>query len=133
MEPTIRQIATTILDRLTDRPTCDFVSDVSSQLPLAVICALMGIEEQHWPLMFQLTNRTLGERDIRDKTGLGERMVRYHLQGLTADELERRDRNPGPLLLLIERPISAGRNTSDVYVLRRPVGCLRRCAAISRS
>src|SRR5260370_14118569 len=61
-----------------------------------------------------------GEREIRDKTGLGERMVRYHIQGLTADELDRSDTNPGPLLLRIERPIRAGRNTSNVYVLRVP-------------
>jgi len=61
-----------------------------------------------------------GEREIRDKTGLGERMVRYHLQGLTADELDRPDTNPGPLLVRIERPIRAGRNTSNVYVLRVP-------------
>jgi cytochrome P450 len=63
MEPTIRQIASTILDRVADRATCDFVLDISSQLPLAVICGLMGLEEQHWPLMFQLTNRTLGAAD----------------------------------------------------------------------
>ena len=37
--------------------------DVASQLPLAVICGLMGIPEQHWPLMFQLTNQTLGAAD----------------------------------------------------------------------
>jgi len=61
-----------------------------------------------------------GEREIRDKTGLGERMVRYHLQGLTADQLDKPDRNPGPLLLRIERPIRAGRNTSNVYVMRVP-------------
>ncbi len=61
-----------------------------------------------------------GEREIREKTGLGERMVRYHLSGLTADAQHRPDINPGPLLLRIERPIRAGRNTSNVYVLRVP-------------
>jgi linalool 8-monooxygenase/cholest-4-en-3-one 26-monooxygenase len=60
MEPLIRQITNTILDRIADRGACDFVLDVASQLPLAVICGLMGLEERHWPLMFQLTNRTLG-------------------------------------------------------------------------
>ena len=55
-----------------------------------------------------------GEREIRDKTGLGERMVRYHLQGLTTDEVDRLEPNAGPLLLRIERPIRAGRNTSNV-------------------
>src|ERR1700737_1681374 len=46
-----------------------------------------------------------GEREIRDKTGLGERMVRYHLRGLIAVELDRHGNNPGPLLVRIERPI----------------------------
>ena len=63
MEPRIREIAIRILDRLGDRAECDFVLDVASQLPLAVICGLMGIPEEHWPLMFQLTNQTLGAAD----------------------------------------------------------------------
>jgi hypothetical protein len=61
-----------------------------------------------------------GELEIREKTGLGERMVRYHLRGLTADAQHRPDINPGPLLVRIERPIRAGRNTSNVYILRVP-------------
>ena len=63
MEPLIRQITNTILDRIADRGSCDFVLDVASQLPLAVICGLMGLEERYWPLMFQLTNKTLGAAD----------------------------------------------------------------------
>lgn len=63
MEPRIRQIAQRILDRLEGRTECDFVLDVASQLPLAVICGLMGIEESDWPLMFQLTNQVLGAAD----------------------------------------------------------------------
>jgi cytochrome P450 len=63
MEPTIRQIARTLVDRLADRDRCDFVLEVASQLPLAVICGLMGIPEPDWPLMFQLTNQTLGAAD----------------------------------------------------------------------
>jgi len=63
MEPRIREIAASILDRLGERTECDFVLDVASQLPLAVICGLMGIPEEHWPLMFQLTNQTLGAAD----------------------------------------------------------------------
>ncbi|MBV9327579.1 MAG: cytochrome P450 [Chloroflexi bacterium] len=63
MEPKIREIAIHILDRLADRAECDFVLDVASQLPLAVICGLMGVPEPDWPLMFQLTNLTLGAAD----------------------------------------------------------------------
>src|SRR5579872_1731640 len=68
MEPRIRQIARTILDRLDGRQECDFVLDVASQLPLAVICGLMGIPEPDWPLMFQLTNQTLGSADPEYQT-----------------------------------------------------------------
>ena len=63
MEPRIRQIAGNLLDRLGDRTECDFVLEIASQLPLAVICGLMGIPEQDWPLMFALTNQTLGAAD----------------------------------------------------------------------
>ena len=63
MEPTIREIARSLLDRIADRDACDFVLEIASQLPLAVICGLMGIPEHDWPLMFQLTNQTLGAAD----------------------------------------------------------------------
>jgi cytochrome P450 len=63
MEPQIRHIARLLVDRLADRTECDFVLEVASQLPLAVICGLMGIPEADWPLMFQLTNQTLGAAD----------------------------------------------------------------------
>ena len=40
MEGQIRQITNEILDRIADKRECDFVLDVSSQLPLAVICGM---------------------------------------------------------------------------------------------
>jgi cytochrome P450 len=63
LEPKIREITNTILDRIAHRDSCDFVLEVSSQLPLAVICGMMGLEEEHWPLMFDLTNQILGSGD----------------------------------------------------------------------
>jgi cytochrome P450 len=63
MEPRIREITSTILDRVAPSGACDFVLDIASQLPLAVICGMMGLEEQHWPLMFELTNMVLGPAD----------------------------------------------------------------------
>jgi cholest-4-en-3-one 26-monooxygenase len=63
MEPKIREIARSLLDRIADRDACDFVSEIASQLPLAVICGLMGIPKADWPLMFELTNQTLGAAD----------------------------------------------------------------------
>ena len=63
MEPQIREATNRILDRVAGRPGCDFVLDISSQLPLAVICHMMGLPEDVWPLMFELTNSVLGAGD----------------------------------------------------------------------
>ncbi|MEX2230078.1 MAG: cytochrome P450 [Dehalococcoidia bacterium] len=63
MEPRIREITNDILDRVGDRPSGDFVLEVSSQLPLAVICGMMGLDREVWPLMFELTNSILGSGD----------------------------------------------------------------------
>lgn len=60
MEPEIRRITNDILDTIATKGSCDFVLDVASQLPLAVICGMMGIEREDWPLMFELTNKVLG-------------------------------------------------------------------------
>ena len=68
MEDQIRQITNDILDRLNGRNECDFVLEVASQLPLAVICGMMGIEQKDWPLMFDLTNKVLGSGDPEYQT-----------------------------------------------------------------
>jgi len=61
-----------------------------------------------------------GEREIRDKTGLGERMVRYHLGALVTGGADQNDAPRRPLLFRIERRVGAARNTSNVYILRVP-------------
>lgn len=72
MEPEIRRITTEILDDIAKKGECDFVLEVASQLPLAVICGMMGIERKDWPLMFELTNRVLGSGDPEYQTDLPE-------------------------------------------------------------
>ncbi|HEX6030739.1 MAG TPA: cytochrome P450, partial [Tepidiformaceae bacterium] len=63
MEPHIREITNQLLDDIANKGRCDFVIDVSSQLPLAVICGMMGLEKKDWPLLFKLTNKVLGSGD----------------------------------------------------------------------
>ena len=72
MESHIRQITTTILDGIAKKGSADFVLDVASQIPLAVICGMMGVEEKDWPLMFQLTNKVLGPADPEYQTDVPE-------------------------------------------------------------
>jgi cytochrome P450 len=72
MEPEIRRIANEVLDKIAGQNECDFVLKVASQLPLAVICGMMGLEEQHWTLMFELTNKLLGSDDAEYQTDVPE-------------------------------------------------------------
>ncbi len=68
LEPSVREITKGLLDEVAPRGTCDFVTDVAAMLPLAVICAMMGIPREDWALMFDLTNRGLGPADPEYQT-----------------------------------------------------------------
>jgi len=65
LEPEVRAIANRIIDDVAARGTCDFVTDVSALLPLAVICSMMGIPQEDWALMFDLTNGVHGTDELK--------------------------------------------------------------------
>lgn len=62
-EGRIREIAAGIVDSIIERGECDFVVDVAARLPTAAICELMGIERDHWDLMFTIANQSIGRHD----------------------------------------------------------------------
>ena len=72
MEDQIRQITSQILDDIAAKGSCDFVTDVAAQLPLAVICGMVGLERKDWPMMFELTNSVLGSTDPEYQTNVPE-------------------------------------------------------------
>ncbi len=74
LEPHIRKITRQILDDISAKGRCDFVLEVASQLPLAVICEMMGLERKDWPLMFELTNKVLGSGDPEYQTDAPEEL-----------------------------------------------------------
>jgi cytochrome P450 len=75
LEPRVRETAAAIIDAVAPRGRCDFVVDVAARLPLAVICALMGVAREHWDKMFELTNRQLGPDDPEYQTVPGDSMA----------------------------------------------------------
>ena len=72
MEMHIREIVTGILDDIAAKGECDFVTEVAAQLPLAVICEMMGLPKSDWQLMFELTNKVLGGGDPEYQTDVAE-------------------------------------------------------------
>jgi hypothetical protein len=59
------------------------------------------------------------KRELGKRTGLSERMVRYHLDALACGHDDNGDPRQ-PIVSIIERRIAGDRNTSNVYVLRVP-------------
>jgi len=98
MEPGIRDMTHRIIDNVLPRGECDFVTDVAAQLPLAVICTMLGAPEEDWPLLFSLTNQVLGPddpeyqtegRDRRETAAHGSRqMFAYYARTVAARRRE---------------------------------------------
>jgi cholest-4-en-3-one 26-monooxygenase len=59
----IERITTEVIDDIVGRDECDFVTEVSAKLPLAVIAEMFGIPRADWPLMFRLSNEMIGPSD----------------------------------------------------------------------
>jgi len=72
----VREMVTDIINRVIERGECDFVEDVAAQLPLEVICEMMGVPQDDRRGIYDIGNRMVGFDDpeyyedgvpIRDK------------------------------------------------------------------
>jgi len=63
LEPHIRELAATIVDRVAQRGECEFVSEIAAELPMQVICELMGVPEEDRQAVYELSNRLIGADD----------------------------------------------------------------------
>ena len=46
------EVITELVDRLTAAGRCDVVADIARPYPVAIICALLGVPREDWPLFF---------------------------------------------------------------------------------
>src|SRR5687768_15372454 len=65
---TIEQRAVRIVDDVCERGECEFVEDVAAKLPLEMICEMIGLPEDDWPRMFELSNKLVGFDDPEYQT-----------------------------------------------------------------
>ena len=64
----IERRAARIVDDVAERGECEFVEDVAATLPLEVICEMIGLAQEDWPHMFELSNRLVGFDDSEYQT-----------------------------------------------------------------
>jgi cholest-4-en-3-one 26-monooxygenase len=63
MEPHVRDITRRIVDSVAKQGSCDFVTDISAKLPLAVISEMIGVPPEDHAKVFDWSNRLIGFDD----------------------------------------------------------------------
>jgi len=63
LEPFIREKIVDVIDRVIDRGECEFVSEISAEIPLYVICELMGIPHEDRKIFGKHVDTMLGGMD----------------------------------------------------------------------
>jgi cholest-4-en-3-one 26-monooxygenase len=61
--PHIRELAKTIVNGVIEKGECEFVTEVAADLPLRVICEMMGVPEEDQQEIFELSNLMIGFDD----------------------------------------------------------------------
>jgi cholest-4-en-3-one 26-monooxygenase len=69
LEPRIRMHARRIVDNVARKGHCDFVNHIACELPLILICELMGVPEEDRPQIFDWSNALIGNDDPEMRAG----------------------------------------------------------------
>jgi cytochrome P450 len=69
LEPTIRHHARTVVDRIAKKGECEFVEDLACELPLTLICELMGVPQEMRKKIFDWSNELIGADDADMQAG----------------------------------------------------------------
>src|SRR5207302_6054338 len=59
----IRELTNDIIDRVSEKGSCDFVVDIAAELPLQVIAEVMGVPLEDRHKVFDWSNRMIGAED----------------------------------------------------------------------
>jgi cholest-4-en-3-one 26-monooxygenase len=55
--------AAAVVDAVIDRGECEFVEEIAAQVPVQMICEMIGLEPEQWPRMFEISNDVIGARN----------------------------------------------------------------------
>ena len=58
--------AAKVVDDVIERGECEFVEEIAAQVPVQMICEMIGLERELWPRMFEISNQLIGSRDDPD-------------------------------------------------------------------
>jgi cholest-4-en-3-one 26-monooxygenase len=62
----IERRAAIVVDNVCEKGEVEFVEEIAAQVPVQMICEMIGLEPEVWPRMFELSNQLIGSRDDPD-------------------------------------------------------------------
>jgi len=74
MRPHVCELAKRIVDGVAHKGECEFVEDLAAELPLQVICEMMGVPQEDRRHIFELSNRLIGFDDPEYQTSQEDAM-----------------------------------------------------------
>jgi cholest-4-en-3-one 26-monooxygenase len=91
LEPRIREVARQAVARVAPRGECEFVEELASELPLVLICELMGVPQEDRKKIFEWSNQLVGADDPEQQSGTDPKQVAMAMW-LYSNELAERKR-----------------------------------------
>lgn len=62
----IERRAAVVVDEVCEKGEVEFVEEIAAQVPVQMICEMIGLEKELWPRMFEVSNQLIGSRDDPD-------------------------------------------------------------------
>ena len=62
----IERRAAVVIDDVCEKGEVEFVEEIAAQVPVQMICEMIGLEPETWPRMFEVSNHLIGSRDDPD-------------------------------------------------------------------
>jgi cholest-4-en-3-one 26-monooxygenase len=90
----IERRAELVVAGVKDRGRCEFVEDIAAQVPVQMICEMIGLEPEQWPRMFEISNDLIGSRDDPEFADVDAEAASGEIYALCDAVAEDRRRNP---------------------------------------
>jgi len=114
----IHALAKSIVEGVAKKGRCEFVSEVAAELPLQVICELMGVAHEDRHMIYQNTNIMIGADDPDMSTTPEEgQIAAIEIYAYGMKLLEQHKANPGQTLtgMLIDGTVDGESLTEDEF------------------
>jgi cholest-4-en-3-one 26-monooxygenase len=90
----IERRAEAVVDAVIDRGECEFVEEIAGQVPVQMICEMIGLEPDLWPRMFEVSNDLIGARNDPEFAHVDAEAASAEIYALCDAVAEDRRRNP---------------------------------------